>query len=205
MSQIQELVLFQGPAVWGIANGSPFCIKLEFFLRHQKIPYRTKMFNPQIAPRGKMPFVKWQGKLIGDSDLIIKTLCKDLNIELDKHLNEEQKHLSHALKRMLEEGTYFAGFWNRWMIDENWELVKQAYFSHLPPLLRNLLPKFLRKQVKRTCHGHGISRYEIDEIYENVNKDLASLDHFFSKEGPYSLEIVSRALILRPMHFFHLF
>ena len=185
MDKKSELYLFQGPAIWNLANGSPFCIKLEFFLRSQNIPYKTKGFSPKLAPRGKMPFVKWRGSFLGDSEIIMHTLCRDLNISLDSHLSDQEKHLSHALKRMLEDGTYFAGLWNRWVIDDNWQVIKQAYFSHLPLLLRNLLPEFLRKQVKRTCYGHGISRYDFKEINDLVEKDLASISHFFSATGPY--------------------
>ena len=185
MNDKNELIVYQGPAMWGIPNGSPFCIKLEFFLKSHKIPYTTKNFNPQLAPRGKMPFVKWHGELLGDSEMIIMKLCADLKINLDTHLSDEQRHLSHIIKRMLEEGTYFAALWNRWISNENWKVVKKSYFSSLPPIVKHLLPEFLRKQVKRTCYGHGISRYQVDEISAGVDKDLAAIDYFFSRQGPY--------------------
>ena len=180
---MHELILYQGPRAWKIPNGSPFCIKTELFLRIFKIEYKTKMFNPMQAPRGKMPYIQLDGQWHSDSQEIIKVLSKAYNLNMDGHLSQEQKMLSHVIRRMLEDGAYFNAFYQRWAKADNWAQLKKIYFGHLPPVVRNIVPGILRKQVLRTCHGQGISRYTDKERGEQLDLDLAALDFYIADKG----------------------
>lgn len=183
----QPIELFQGPRVWGIPNASPFCIKLELFLRAFRIPYASRPFNPTMAPRGKMPFIKDGSQLISDSETIIAYLCRKHNIQLDSHLKEEHIQLTQCIRRMLEEGTYFIILSNRWLDATNWPKVKQDYFSFMPPMVRNVIPEILRRQIKRTAHGQGVYRYSEGEISATLQRDLASVAYFMHETGPFML------------------
>lgn len=63
--------LYQPAPAWGVLNASPFCMKLELYLRLAKIPYETKLANPLKAPNGKVPYIKDGDQTIGDSSFII--------------------------------------------------------------------------------------------------------------------------------------
>lgn len=73
--------LYQAPPVWGLPNMSPFCVKLETYLRMAKIEYEKPKFDFSKAPKGKIPFVGIDGKCIRDSGLIIQELKKNLETD----------------------------------------------------------------------------------------------------------------------------
>ena len=140
-----------------------------------------------------MPFIGINNQYLSDSELILNHLCQKHQITLDTHLSEEQKQWSHLMIRTMEEGTYFIVLWERWMVDRNWQVIKSKYFANLPPLLRSILSEILRRQVKRTCWGQGISRYEPEEILAKLHSDLRAFLAFQSQKGPYFLgEQISR-------------
>src|SRR5829696_6683909 len=77
-----ELTLHQPPTrAWGTPNLSPFCIKLETYLRIAEIPYKLGKFSRGDAPKGKVPYIHLDGTFIGDSHLIIEELERRLAAE----------------------------------------------------------------------------------------------------------------------------
>ena len=51
--------LFQFPRMFAIPNLSPFCCKLETWLRIAGIPYETvDTPDPRKGPKGKLPFIE---------------------------------------------------------------------------------------------------------------------------------------------------
>ena len=60
------LQLHQFAPAFGVPNPSPFCMKLECFLRMTGISYETVLLaDPRKAPKGKGPFVVDDGQRIG--------------------------------------------------------------------------------------------------------------------------------------------
>src|SRR5262245_38562720 len=81
--RVKELTLFQPPTrPWKTPNVSPFCTKLECYLRMAEIPYKTASMQIGKAPKGKIPYVELpDGKRMGDSHLIIDHLERALTDE----------------------------------------------------------------------------------------------------------------------------
>lgn len=50
--------LYQFERTWGIPNLSPFCCKIETYLRMAGIEYDIKSVLPFSAPKGKLPFIE---------------------------------------------------------------------------------------------------------------------------------------------------
>lgn len=69
-----DIVLYQFPAAFELTSLGPFCTKLEAYFRAAKIVYSSELASPREAPRGKVPYVRWDGELIGDSHRIIRTM-----------------------------------------------------------------------------------------------------------------------------------
>jgi glutathione S-transferase len=185
MQTNKKIKVYQGPEVWGTPNASPFCTKLLCFLNASKIPYEVKEFNPMKAPKGKMPYIEYDGRYFGDSQLIMSFLSQEFSVDLDAPLTEHQKSISHSCRRMLEEGTYFLILWSRWGIDENWSVIRKAYFANMPAPMKYFLPEILRRSVKRSAMGQGTARHTFDELEKILDEDMYSLSQLMSKSGPY--------------------
>jgi glutathione S-transferase len=74
-----------GPA-FGLPNASPFCMKLETWLRMAGLPYRAPEMRLSAlgrAPKGKMPYIIDGDKTISDSTFVIDYFLGDAPSTLD--------------------------------------------------------------------------------------------------------------------------
>src|SRR5207249_2514058 len=121
---------------WGTPNLSPFCAKLETYLRITEIPYKVAPMARGDAPKGKIPYVVLDGKFVGDSQLIIDELEKRLAAEgkrpLDDGLSPRDQATSHLIRRSLEEAFYFVGMYNRWKTDDGYAVVRAEFKKFVP-------------------------------------------------------------------------
>jgi Glutathione S-transferase N-terminal domain len=154
---------------WGLPNASPFCMKLETYLRMANLPhqvvYEDKMDK---APKGKMPYIVDQGKKLGDSNLIIEYLNETYGDRTDSHLSPSDRGISLAMRRMIDENLYWCLVYSRWIDEPNWKITRSAYFDNLPPVLKQLLPNVLRKNVRKSLEGHGMGKHTAEEVYAMV-------------------------------------
>jgi glutathione S-transferase len=171
--------LFQPPASFNAANASPFCIKLEVLLKMANVPYKIIIEgDPRKGPTGKIPFVEIDGKLIGDSGLIQNLLEAEHGVNFHKNLSDEQKAISLAFTRLIEEHLYWVLVYSRWMEDENWLVIKSAFFGQLPVPLRWFLPNIIKKQVLKNMIAHGIARHDRSTIYQMAGENLTAIADF---------------------------
>jgi hypothetical protein len=113
-----KLTLFRGLPDRGKYAGSPFTTKLEFRLRHARLPYSVEAGSVKTAPKGKIPYVDL-GALVdedgsegsaqmGDSTFIIQRLLGMGKIpDLNGELTAGQKLEDLAIRALLEEKLYF--------------------------------------------------------------------------------------------------
>ncbi|MCF6292675.1 MAG: glutathione S-transferase family protein [Robiginitomaculum sp.] len=178
--------LFQPPPSFNAANASPFCIKLEVLLKMAKLPYEIVIEgDPRKGPTGKIPFVEIDGKLIGDSGLIQNLLEAERGVNFHENLTDEQKAISLAFTRLIEEHLYWVLVYSRWMEDENWLVLKSAFFGQLPIPLRWILPNVIKKQVLKNMIGHGIARHDKTTIYQMAGENLTAIAGFLD-DKPYA-------------------
>jgi glutathione S-transferase len=181
MTDQGELLLHQPPRAFGVPNPSPFCIKLETWLRLAEIPYRmVPCPDPRKGPKDKIPFVTIGGETIGDSEFIIAALSERYGVDLDKGLSAPDRAVATAFTRMLEEHLYWAAVHSRWMEPEAFAVLKKAFFGRLPPGLRQLLPVILLRGLRRTLQGQGLGRHEPAEIYRKAERDLQAVSDFLA-------------------------
>ena len=104
-----KVMLHQFPPAANLPSMSPFCLKLETFLRMNKIPYEN-VHSVKVGKKGKMPWIEYKGERIPDSNFIIDHLNKTFEIDMDKDLGKSEKAQARALKVMLEENTISLSF-----------------------------------------------------------------------------------------------
>ncbi|KAH7710406.1 Protein CDR-2 [Aphelenchoides avenae] len=73
--------LYQFPRVKGTANMSPFCLKVEMFLRIHNIEHEIVNTTWRRSAEGKLPFIELNGEHIVDSQLIVELLKRHFNIQ----------------------------------------------------------------------------------------------------------------------------
>lgn len=97
MTKTAPIKLFQFPHMLGIPNLSPFCCKLETWLRITGILYQVvDTPHPRKAPKGKLPFIEDGGVRIADSSLIVDHLVRTRGVDPDARLGTSQRAMRLA-------------------------------------------------------------------------------------------------------------
>jgi glutathione S-transferase len=177
------LTLYQGPRAWGQPNLSPFCTKLETYLRMADIPHEVKLADMRKAPKGKVPYVLLDGEHIGDSSLVLDVLKERFGDRLDARLDARQKAEGRLVQRTLEEATYFVEVYHRWLTD-NFPVVRDALLGGmgLPRPAVVLLGSMIQRKQRRTLFGQGISRHHSVDIYRTAQRDFAALSALLGEQ-----------------------
>jgi glutathione S-transferase len=173
------IVLHQFAPSFGLPNASPFCMKLETYLRMAEIPYETvsdQMLDK--APKKKMPYIEDGGQAIGDSNLIIEYLRKKYGDRTDAHLSPSDQGISLAMRRLIDENLYWCVVYSRWIDERNWPTIRETYFQDLPPIIKQIIPGVVRKSTIKSLFGHGMGRHSLQEVYEIGCRDIQALADF---------------------------
>lgn len=179
--------LYQFAPAFGLPNASPFCMKLETYLRMSKLPFEIAPFDLnqlKNAPKGKMPYIEDQGQLICDTSFIIEHLQSRYGDSLDSWLSVEQKAVALAFQRLMEENLYWAVVHSRWVEAPGWAQTKIAFFDQLPPPLKWIVPPLARRGLIKEMHGQGMGRHQATEIHAIGQRDISALADFLG-DKPY--------------------
>eukprot|EP00117_Sycon_ciliatum_P004622 scpid52883/ scgid8909/ Failed axon connections homolog len=165
--------LHQFPRCTKGPNISPFCLKMETFLRMAKIDYEA-IGSLTMGPKGKVPFIVLDGETVADSDFIIEFLIKRFNLTMNDHLDERQKAVAHAMEQMLEENTIMALPHHharvRHMQDMPYMLeTNPGFFFYWMVRLK------VGKTLEAVLNAQGLGRHSVAEVATIVGKDLGAL------------------------------
>src|SRR5687768_12398094 len=172
---VTPVVVVQFPDLWG-RNISPFGLKLEAWLRLADIPYTVQPTTDlRKAPKGKLPYIRDEGRLIGDTTLIIEHLKASRGIDPDAGLSDRDRAEALALQRLFEDHLYFILAYSRWIDEAGWATLAPTFFGRLPPPVRGLAANYLRRRVRRTLQLQGLGRHRPNEIYAMGRQDLQAV------------------------------
>ena len=202
------ITLYTTFSKWGLPSFSPPCMKLETWLRMAKLPYKrvTELhLHFEKAPKGKIPFIDYQGKLIGDSTLIIEMFKEKEGIDLDRGLSARERAISLAFRRMLKENTSWGLGEIRYNVPENWRIYRELIASLLypgvaPPEWEPLIEQ-LGERIRTQMYGQGMGRHSSSEICQIISADFQALSDFladkpfFMGERPTTLDATAYAFI----------
>lgn len=172
---LPTVTLYQPPTrPWGSPNLSPFCAKLETYLRIAEIPHDVKSSNFPKAPKGKIPYVKLDDSYLGDSQLIIERLETLRSAPLDGWLTPEQRAVGHCVRRMLDEGFYFVVMYLRWNSEHTGTIQRAEFVKVLPKALRPMFP-LIARSVRKALRSQGTGRHTPDEVMAMGRADIDAL------------------------------
>lgn len=171
-----KIVLHTLPPAFELRNVSPFCLKIEMALTHLGLPFeQVEEGDPRKAPKGKLPWLELDGRVIPDSELIL--------VELDRHTDgrvfggiapaDRAKGL--AFTRLAEDHLYWLMVASRWLDPAWFPHVKEGFFGIAPAPVRGLVAGMARRQVARTLHLHGLGRHTLDEQKAFARADLGAI------------------------------
>lgn len=185
--------LYQFSPAFNIPNLSPFCMKVEGFLRITEIPFQIIEVNDsRKGPKGKLPFIRDNGVIIGDSELIIDYLESKLDFQVDGHLGSQQAAIHHAFVRMLDEHLYWALVYSRWIEEHNWQTLKKHLFYEIPPPISTFIAYKVHKQIRNQLHQQGMGRHNREEIYSKAHKDLEQLSTLLGDRKWFGGDYISK-------------
>jgi glutathione S-transferase len=164
------ITLYRFFPVWALPDLSPWCIKLELYLRMAGLPYTTQMGNMKKAPKGKIPYIEHEGRIICDSTAIVDYLESKATQPLDKNLSPQERAMSRAFQSMIEEHLYFVLAWQRWISEPGWTAVQPVMADFLvqsgvPSFLSGMVTKLIRRKITKTLYHQGTGRHSSQEIY----------------------------------------
>jgi glutathione S-transferase len=202
------MIVYKYGQAWGCADLSPFCVKLETWLRMAGLPYETRIADVRQMPKRKLPAAELDGQLVGDSALIIERLrVQHGDLLGDVALASDVQATARAMRAMVESELYFAGTYFRWADDKNWNLLQNeltAYAQRLgvPSLLAPLAAGTARRLIMRQLQEQGMGRHSPEEIATLGIECLQALSDYLG-DKPYMLDAVPHTLDASVFAFLH--
>jgi glutathione S-transferase len=176
--------LFQFPRMFAIPNLSPFCCKLETWLRIAQVPYEViNTPNPRKGPKGKLPFIEDAGVHIADTSLVIDHLVKTRGVDPDARLDASHRAIALLVQRTLEEHFAFILAYTHLVRKEGLQHTG-ARFDAVPAIIRPLVARTVHGRIKKVLWQQGLLRHSDEEIFESALRDWRAVLTMMS-EGPF--------------------
>lgn len=174
---LSPITLFQFPQTGNIPNLSPFCMKVETYLRMCKIPYQVKeSMNPRKAPRKKFPYIQYGDQILSDSSLIIARLEADSDTPLNHHLDAQQRAETLCVQRMLEDHFYWTMVYSRWCSKAGWPKWSASFRKKFPPIINTLILSFIKNKAVKQLNAQGMGRFDDETVHDFSLEDLSALN-----------------------------
>jgi len=199
----EMVYLFQYTRSPVIPSISPFCLKLESWLKLHGIKYQNVDHKCKFrSKKGMLPFIELNGEEIADSNIVIETLSKKFDKSMPAQLSQDQKNVQHAMIAMVENHLHWTVvYWKSKDVDnilKGYKLnLQSAIGSKAPASLLNFYFKytFCRKGMKKV-RSNGMGAHTAEEIEAFGKKDLQTLSEmlgdkeFFFGDEPAMLDLV---------------
>lgn len=193
--------LYQFPRPYGFPSFSPFCVKLETYFKMANIPYENVLtLDTKSNPKKLMPYIEVDGKIFGDSTLIIDKMVADNGDKVDFWLSTEQKAVSRSFVTLLENHLAAILAYFRWVYPQGWLQFREVLFAKAPKFIKVLVGRSVAKKVEKRIYASGL-RFSVEELLHLAKKDLQALSdylgnkQFFFGDKPSALDGLLFAVI----------
>jgi len=183
----QDVVyLYQFPRVKFVPSMSPYCLKLETWLRMADVTYENVDIPPfSVTSReGMLPFVELNGVEYPDSSLAIRDVSRLLGKEaLESQLSDENRATARAFEKMMENHTFWTFAQVRYVekTDEFFTAMPQM-FGIFQPLILIYFKHFGRRVVGEKIKTIGIGRHTRDEMMNLGLDDLRAISKYLGSK-----------------------
>jgi glutathione S-transferase len=179
--------LYQFPPQDTFPSFSPYCLKVETYLKAAKIEYKNIYgFDNSKNPRAQMPFIELaDGEIIADSHFIIDYLSKH-KVDLNANLSTADKAIANAFQCLVENRLFLLIIYYRWVDKSGFETFMN-YFAKtgMPAHMLEILKEKSHK-IAESMHVNGTSRYSEEERHHLINEYCSSISDYLA-EKPFML------------------
>lgn len=168
------VILHQFPRGPFAPSMSGFCVKLETFLRMAKIPYQN-VHAYKTGPKGKSPWIEYNGLVLGDSQFIMANLSKQFDVDLNRSLSKEQRATARAFQKMVDEHMYWLVLLERWVFHRG---ESSKTLTKLP----SILVWEIGRRTRNMAHAHGVGRHAPEDVDLLLEEDLTALSEFLGEK-----------------------
>lgn len=169
------ITLITFPATFGEFAASPFCTKAGYLLEMSGQPWqREDTLDPRKFKYAKLPAIRVDGEVICDSENIRHYLERK-GADFDAGLCADDRASARAFVVMAEEHMYFHQAIDRWGDERVWPIVRDAYFTVIPKLVRGFVTGKMRKELMRGMHVQGLGRFSVAERLARLEPDLGAI------------------------------
>jgi len=170
--------------MFAIPNLSPFCCKLETWLRIAQLPYEVvDTPDPRKAPKGKLPFIEDGSVRIADTSIIVDYLAKTRGVDLDRNLAPSQRAIALLVQRTLEEHYAFVTLYTHFIRADGWRHTR-ATFDTVPTIVRPLVSSMVRGRMRKILWTQGLLRHSDEDIIVAGLRDWRAVLPVMG-EGPF--------------------
>lgn len=161
---------------WGLLSPSPFCLKIEVYLRMRGDAYELRpTLLANRAPRGKLPWVEQGGERIADSAAIIGWLEQRGDVLEEAVVPAEVRARAHLIRRTVEESLYFALVAERWREPAIRARYTADLLATMPRLARPVVAEIARRALEHQLWQQGYGRHDLATLRGHASDDLAAI------------------------------
>ena len=181
---MSALTLYQLPPALGLpVSVSPFCTKVELYLRITGHEFATEPGDPRKSPNGMVPFLDGiEGQTLADSEAILERL-ESRRPALDQGLGDSEREEAGRLRELAERDLYFPCLYSRFVEPGGWAHQHHAIRAMVPWGLAWLLVPLIRRSQVKKCAKHGCTD---DGCYAMAVAAMDVIEEALA-EGPYLL------------------
>jgi glutathione S-transferase len=169
------ITLYSFGPMFGLPDASPFVTKAEMLLKLSGLPFAKDSGALGKAPKGKLPYIQDEGRIVADSSFIRLHLERQHGIDFDKGLSPRDRGIAWAIEKMLEDHLYWVMLNYRWLDDTNFERGPAHFFDRVPAPVRGLAKRMVRGKIRKSMHAHGMGRHSPEEIDQLGDRAIGAL------------------------------
>ncbi|MGE4062161.1 MAG: glutathione S-transferase family protein [Rhodospirillaceae bacterium] len=172
------IALYQFPRQGGLPNPSPFCMKLETYLRMAGLAYETRTILRPGSRTGKCPYIVVDGETLTDSTLIINELERRYGHPVDGKLTLAQRGESLAFQRLLDEHLYWVAVYGRWVAQP--AALRRKFLEGLgiPAPISGIAALVGKRRYEKVLKAQGLGRHPPEVIWQFGISDLQAMAHW---------------------------
>ncbi|XP_050405464.1 failed axon connections homolog [Patella vulgata] len=153
---------------------SPFCLKVETYLRMNRIPYQSDK-DIELSSKGKIPWIEYNGEVVNDSSFIIQYFNKKLDIDVDRDLTDKERAISRAFQKLIEENLFWCFALSRYVYgytDNRWMGFGWRIY----------IPILIKRNTVKNAWAAGVGRHTQSEVEQIFDDDMKALSDFLSSK-----------------------